>query len=299
MRVLLTGATGTAGRAILRRLLEAGFGPMYGTYRSDPSPEYLADFAAPLADGRLRLHCLDLAVLTPDQGPAVDAVVHCAARRPASRCAADPEAAARDNVQAVERLVSWSRQRGVGLFIHFSIHSVYAEGRAPHQESDPVRPTDLQVAAKLESEAIVAQGCGDALHHLILRLPHFHGADLPPDGVVAAFARAGAAGELRLAGDGNQTVCFIELRDLADLIAILLAEPPPSGIYNAASETLSVRALAEGFQQAWRDRGGPVPRLRIQGGPQPSNYGLDCGKLLAATPWHPRYMLQERLGSLI
>lgn len=299
MRVLVTGATGTAGRAILRRLLEAGFGPLYGTHRSDPSPEYLAEFAAALAEGRLRLLRLDLAELTPDQGPAVDAVVHCAARRPASRCLADPEAAARDNVQAVARLVHWSRQRGVGLFIHFSIHSVYAEDRAPYRESDPVRPTDLQVAAKLESEALVAQGCGDAPRHLILRLPHFHGADLPPDGVVAAFAMAGATGELCLAGDGDQTICFIELRDLADLIATLLAAPPPSGIYNAASETLSVRALAEAFQLAWRERGGPVPRLRIQGGPQPASFGLDCGKLLAATTWRPRYLLRDRLCRLI
>jgi len=299
MRVLVTGATGTAGRAILRRLLEAGFGQLHGTHRNDPSPEYLAEFAAALAEGRLRLLRLDLAELTPEQGPAVDAVVHCAARRPASRCTANPEAAARDNVQAVARLVSWSRQRGVGLFIHFSIHSVYAEGRAPYRESDPVRPTDLQVAAKLESEAIVTQGCGDALRHLILRLPHFHGDDLPPDGVLAAFIRAGAMGELRVAGDGDQTICFIELRDLADLIATLLAEPPPSGIYNAASETLSVRALAEAFQQAWRERGGPVPRLQIQGGPQPSSFGLDCGKLLAATSWRPRHLLQERLCRLI
>ncbi len=299
MKVLVTGATGAAGRAILRRLLEAGLGPLYGTHRRDPSPEYLAEFGVALEEGRLSLLRLDLADLAPDQGPAVDAVVHCAARRPASRCLADPDAARRDNVQAVERLVQWSRQRGVALFVHFSIHSVYAEGRVPYRESDPVRPSDLQVEMKLESEVIVAKGCGDQLRHLVLRLPHFHGADLPPDGVVAAFAKAGPTGELRVAGDGEQTICFIELRDLADLVADLLAAPPPSGIYNAASETLSVRMLAEAFRQAWRERGAPAPWLRIEGGPQPPSYGLDCGKLFAATAWRPRHLVQERLHELM
>lgn len=299
MRVLVTGATGTAGRVILRRLLEAGIGPLHGTHRSEPSAGFLAEFAADLEEGRLRLLRVDLADLAPDQGPDVDAVVHCAARRPASRCEADPGAADRDNVVAVRRLVDWSRRRGVGLFIHFSIHSVYAQGSSPFRESAPVRATDLQAAAKLESEAIVAQGCGEAIRHVILRLPHFHGDDLPCDGVVAAFARAAKTGELRVAGNGEQTVCFIELRDLADLAAALLADPPPSGIYNAASETLSVRALAEAFRQACRERGGPVPALRIEGGQPPPSYGLDCGKLFAAAAWRPRYLLQERLCRII
>ena len=298
MRVLVTGATGSAGRAILRNLLTIGSGSLVGTYRSEPSPEFFAEFAVPLADGRLQLLRQDLAELAPDQGPDVEAVVHCAARRPASRCASDPAATTRDNVEAVRRLVEWSRRRGVGLFIHFSIHSVYAAGRPPYREADPVRATDLQVAAKLESEQIVTEGLGDEVRHLILRLPHFYGIELPCDGVIAAFARGAKHGELRLSGNGEQTVCFIELRDLATLITALLEDPPPSGIYNAASETIQVRSLAECFQKAWREQGNPEPVLRIEGGTQPPGFGLDSGKLFAASSWRPKHCIDERIRVL-
>ncbi len=294
----MTGATGSAGRAILRNLLTVGFGPLTGTYRSEPSPEFFAEFEAPLAEGRLRLLRQDLAELTPDQGLDVEAVVHCAARRPASRCASDPAAATRDNVEAVQRLVTWSRRRGVGLFIHFSIHSVYAEGRPPYREADPVRATDLQVVAKLESERIVTEGLGDDVRHLILRLPHFYGIELPSDGVIAAFARGAKKGELRVSGNGEQTVCFIELRDLAALMTALLEDPPPSGIYNAASETIQVRSLAESFQKAWREQGNPEPVLRIEGGAQPPGFGLDSGKLFAASSWRPQHSIDERVRAL-
>ena len=295
---MVTGATGSAGRAILRNLLTVGFGELVGTYRSEPSPEFFAEFAVPLADGRLRLLRQDLAELAPEQGPDVEAVVHCAARRPASRCASDPSAATRDNVEAVQRLVTWSRRRGVGLFIHFSIHSVYAEGRPPFREADPVRATDLQVAAKLESEQIVIQGLGDDVRHLILRLPHFYGIELPSDGVIAAFAKGAKNGALRVSGNGEQTVCFIELRDLATLITALLEDPPPSGIYNAASETIQVRSLAESFQTAWREQGNPEPVLRIEGGAQPPGFGLDSGKLIAASSRRPQHFIDERVRVL-
>lgn len=294
----MTGSTGSAGRAILRRLLAAGSGPLFGTYRSDPSPAFLAEFAGPLAAGRLRLLRQELAELAPSQGPDADAVVHCAARRLASRCAADPAAAFRDNIEAVHRLVAWSRRRGAGLFLHCSIHSLYADGPAPYRESDPVRATDLQAATKLESEAIVAQGLGAEVRHVILRLPHFYGAGLPCDGVMAAFARAASTGELRISGDGEQTVCFLELGDLAGLISALLENPPPTGIYNAASETIRVKALAERFQKAWREGGKGEPAIRVEGGPQPRSFGLDCGKLFAATSWRPNHLVEEVLHAL-
>lgn len=293
MRVLLTGATGTGGRAILRRLLAAGHGPVFGTNRSAPPPGFLTEFEAPLADGRLQLFHQELAEWRPDQGPDVDAIVHCAARRPASRCAADPEAAYRDNVQAVRRLVEWARARGTGLFIHCSIHSVYAHGRQPYRESDPTRATDLQVATKLESESIIKEGLGEEVRHLILRLPHFYGAEIPRDGVLAAFTQGAEAGELRIVGDGAQTVCFIELRDLAELITTLLEAPPPSGIYNAASETISVGELAERFQRIWQEQGRFAPTLRRMGGSNPPGFGLACDKLFAASDWRPRHRLDE------
>lgn len=298
MRVLVTGATGSAGRAILRHMLAAGSGPLFGIYRSEPSLEFSAEFAVPLAEGRLQLLRQDLADLAPDQGPDVEAVIHCAARRPASRCASDHAAATRDNVEAVHRLVEWSRRREVRLFIHFSIHSVYAAGRPPYRESDPVRATDLQVAAKLESEQIVAQGLGADVRHLILRLPHFYGTELPCDGVIAAFARGARNGELRVSGNGEQTVCFIELRDLANLITTLLADPPPSGIYNVASETIQVRSLAEQFQKAWQEQGRQEPVLRIEGGAHPPGFGLDSGKLFAVSTWRPTHFLNERVRGL-
>lgn len=292
MRILLTGATGNAGRALLRRALAEDLGPVFGIHRSAPPSEFLTEFELPLADGRVRLIQQDLAELRPDQGPEVDAVIHCAARRGARRCAADPIAAHRDNVQAVQRLVGWARTRGPKTFIHCSIHSVYTPGNAPFRESHPTLATDLQVAAKLESEALISEGLGRDVRHLILRLPHFYGAELPSDGVLAAFTRGTRAGELQIAGDGEQTICFIELRDLADLITSLLDTPPPSGIYNAASETIAVGRLAEHFQTLWQAQGGSGPTLRYLGGPPPPSFGLICDKLFAVSPWRPRHRIE-------
>jgi nucleoside-diphosphate-sugar epimerase len=298
VKVLVTGATGTAGQTILHHLLAAGVAPLFGTYRSDPSPAFLETFSSALAEGRLQLLHQDLAELAENDGPEVDAVVHCAARRPASRCAADPMAAARDNITAVRRLVAWAPRHQVSLFIHCSIHSLYSGANSPYRESDPVRARDLQAEAKLESETLVTQGLPPGIRHIVLRLPHFHGANLPCDGVIAAFAAAASRGELQIAGNGEQAVCFIDLCDLASLVAALLVNPPPAGIYNAASETIRVKDLAASFQSAWEEHGRPSPSIRIKGGSQPPSYGLDCSKLFGVTTWRPRGRVIERIHGL-
>ena len=236
MRVVVTGAHGRLGRALIAALEEAAFvGP-----------------AGPLAWGR---ESFDLDA--PERVPAVldrdrpETVVHAAAWTDVDGCARQPELAMARNATATGTLAEACAARGLDLIV-VSTNEVFDGGRTDgrgYAPTDPANPINAYGASKLAGEraALAAYGrdgqaavtrggggTGDTAGALgIVRTAWLFGPpgnDFPAK-ILAAAERANAAAEpLRLVADeiGSPTYSV----DLAEAIAELIGGAAIDGVHH-------------------------------------------------------------------
>lgn len=175
--MLVTGASGFVGQALVPMLLEAGWS-VRATSRSQTSlapHERLEFVTADLTSGQV------LERLVQD----TNAVVHLAARVHVMRdTARDPLGEfRRSNVAVTAQLARAACTAGAGQFVFASTVKVNGEGRGerPYRESDPPAPEDPYAVSKLEAERALE---ASAIPCTILRPPLMYG-----PGVKGNFAR--------------------------------------------------------------------------------------------------------------
>jgi UDP-glucose 4-epimerase len=164
MKILVTGATGTVGSRLARRLAQRG--DHVRALVRDPTR------AAGLREARVELAEGDL--LKVDSLPAavrgVDAVVHCAA----FFRGATPEQAHAVNDLGTQHLARAARAAAVKRFIFTSTALVYgSNGGRLAQEDDPCAPTLAYPVSKRAAERFLL-ALGD-LDVRVLRLPFVYG----------------------------------------------------------------------------------------------------------------------------
>lgn len=177
--VLVTGANGFVGRAVVKRLEGAGW-----RVRAGVRDERAAvGFKAPFVLGDLAFPVDWRAALT-----GVRSVVHCAAI--AHR--APPRALEAVNVGAVAALAEAAEALGVERFVFLSSIKAAAArtNGAPLTELDPPRPTEAYGRAKLAAEA------------KLLALPRIRAVALRPPLVHGPGAKANVARLMKLAASG-------------------------------------------------------------------------------------------------
>lgn len=304
MRVLVTGITGGVGAPLFRALARAeGIAVLYGLYRDEMR---LAPLRAELAQepGRTSIHYLrwDLAQPMDSLALPIDAVVHSAALRGPAACNADPIEAIRANGLGTRHLADFALRNGATSFLFLSIQSVYDRAsRVPIPEGAPVWGDELYQTTKLAAELELEARLGSRMNHQILRLAHVYGHGKDPGGILKGFLAEVPDGRLRIDGDGNQTLCFLHIRDLCTLVLNLLRHPPATGLYNVASETLPVREIAQAFAESTRQRFGKAMTIEYPDRAKilPGGYGLDIAKIRAATGWEPRERLRDFVDGLV
>lgn len=224
-RVLVTGATGFVGRAVVDRLVCDGIA-VTASVRRDPKV-------------RIGIREVQVADLGPETDWAAalegcEAVVHCAARvHVMSDTSADPLASYR--VANVEGSVALARQAaaaGVRRFIFISSIKVNGEGTllgAPYRARDCPTPVDPYGISKLEAEqALQALAATGAIELVIIRPPLVYG-----PGVKANFlsmARWIARGvPLPFGGVNGNRRSFVALANLVDLVVTCIEHPDAAG----------------------------------------------------------------------
>ncbi|WP_448189837.1 UDP-glucose 4-epimerase family protein [Azospirillum sp. sgz301742] len=223
MRVLVTGATGFVGRALVPLLLARGHHVRAAVRRAD----------APVPGAELTV----IGDIGPDTDwnaalDGVDAVVHLAARVHVMRdTAADPLAEfRRTNTEGTRRLAESAAERGVRRFVYLSsIKAVVDESRPePVTDATPAAPHSPYGVSKREAEQILETlSARGVLDPVILRPPLVYG--------------PGVAGNLRtllticqkriplpLAWvDNRRSLIFVG--NLADAVATCLTHPDAAG----------------------------------------------------------------------
>lgn len=312
MKILVTGAAGFVGSALLPHLLAAGH-DVCGTRMPGEAPPGIL----PTADRpRARWLPLDLrdslSVRALIEEP-VDAVIHLAALASVAEARRDPGLAWEVNAAGTARLadaLGSRKEAGQGdpLLLLVSSAEVYGIGTAQQlrQETDRVAPISPYGASKAAAELAAQEAARRTGLRVIIARPFPHTGPGQTDRyVVAAWAKrlkaARRMGVDRVKTGNLQPVRdFLDVRDVADAYLTLLQRGKPGEIYNVASG--QGRSLQQVFDLLAQKVGvsataEPDPAL-VRTGDIPHLVG-DPARLHSHTGWSPRISFDQTLQDLL
>lgn len=230
-RIFLAGATGAVGRRMLPLLREAGYEVTGTTRVASRAQELRAAGIAPVVVDVFDAAALDAAL----KAARPDVVVHQLTDLPhalkAELMAEGLLRNARLRIEGTRNLVDAARRAGVRRLIAQSIAFVYAKGREPHEESDPLMsPTEEPWRTTMEG---------------VLTLERLATSTSNLDGIVLRYGMFYGPGTGFEMAPGKPAV-HVDAAAMAATLAIVRGAP---GIYNVAEEdgTVSIARARREF----------------------------------------------------
>ncbi|WP_040802368.1 NAD-dependent epimerase/dehydratase family protein [Nocardia concava] len=285
MRVLVTGAAGYLGRALVAALNAAGHEPIAmvrpgtadipGAAATRPADLLDTDGVARAVEG-------------------IDRVCHLAGLTRARESFDEPVRYYDVNVGGTLALLEAMAAAGVPGLVFSSTCAVYGSPeRQPMTEDLPVDPPHPYASSKVAAEAAVeAQARNGALGAVVLRLPNLAGGDDrdPTRLIPRVLAAAMTQTPLGINGDGSAVRDYLHVEDAAAAFVAAVERTPEPGdfrCYNIGSgrgtSILDVVAAVE------RVTGRRVPLAHNPPAPEPATLVVDATKARAELGWKPRY----------
>lgn len=214
MRILVTGATGFTGKALVRRLLDDGHQVVGLDYKEGLKTEELRKWGAEIVIGSVTEKDV---VRRCMQG--VDVVQHLAA---AFREMNVPESYYHDvNVGGTRTMLDVAREAGVKKFVYCSTCGVHGNvDRPPGGEDAPIQPADYYQQTKYEAEPYVLEYVKQGHKATIIRPAAIYGPG-DPERFYLIFKRA-AKGWFPMIGSGKTFYHPLYIDNLVDALVLAM-----------------------------------------------------------------------------
>jgi len=232
MRILVTGASGWIGSAVVPELINAGH-QVLGLARSDTSAQAVADMGAEVLRGDLN----DIDVLRAGALDS-DGVIHLAFVVPSVS-----EAATRTDARAIETFAASLAGSGKPMLI--SGGTIVTPGRSSTERDELVAAGPI--AARISNmQAALTATERDVRASLVMLPRSVHGEGDRHGFVPQLIAMARAKGVSGYIGDGTSRWPAVHVKDAATLYRLAVEQAPAGAVLNAVGdEGVPVRAIAE------------------------------------------------------
>jgi UDP-glucose 4-epimerase len=250
MRVLVTGGSGFIGSHVVDKLRAQGHEPVI--YDLRPSPWHAPGSVDTVLGSITDREALERAMHS------CDAVAHLAAVADVNDVHAEPEDAERVNARGTVAVLEAARRTGLKRIVYASTIWVYSDCRQEIVDEDTLlpAPSHLYTSTKLAGE-LYCKAYQElyGIDYTILRFGIPYGPRAREAAVIPAFVGKAMRGEpLTLAGDGGQSRRFVYVEDLADGVALALADVARNRVYNLASnENVTIKQIAVRVQELLGD----------------------------------------------
>ena len=238
MRIYLTGGTGYIGRALARRLVEAGH-EVRALVRATSNVQPLHDLGIATFVGDLH----DRASLREGMSGA-DWVIHAAAELDLT---GPPERMSRTNVQGSENVASLAFKLGVGRFLSVSSIAYFGgspdDGTPATETSRPREPfPTLYSATKHSGEKVIQEWARKGLRVNTVYPSLVYGPPGKKEGA-NALLRSVLQGRFPALVGADRKTCWVYLDDVVDAMLRILDRAPVGRDYILAGETTDLRDL--------------------------------------------------------
>jgi nucleoside-diphosphate-sugar epimerase len=282
-RVLVTGGSGYIGSALVPHLLQRNYAVTVLSRRDVPRATSLTAVVGDIRDEVVISQSLE----------GCDYIIHLAGVPDGK----DPETDKSINQKSFPAILRACKKAGIGRFLYISTAALYGSGgEAECREDAPVMPLSGYAEHKRACEEMLLAHTGD-MERVILRPGAVCG--LAPsmrfDLLVHKMTRdAITTGEITVQSGGNWRP-HLHIQDMVTVCVELLAAPHASGeIFNAASENLTLLALAEKIRAII---GTQVKITRLPGDDRRS-YRISSNKLKEETGFVPLYSVDAAIERL-
>ena len=243
MTVFVTGATGTLGRPVVKRLVAAGH-QVRALARSAANEPLLRQLGA----DPVRADLFD----TPSLESAVsgcETVLHLATKIPTAR-QARRRAAWRENdrirTEGTSALVDVAARAGVETVVYPSVSFTYPDRGAEWIDSrTPIEPASAFLWSTVAAEEAIARFTERGRRGIVLRMGFFYGPTAPNTLEALALARRGFAS---VVGPAGAFLSQVWVEDAA--AAVVAALKSPAGVYDVVDDEPLIRsdvAIATSF----------------------------------------------------
>lgn len=260
-RVLVTGAAGFIGRAVVAALRERDI-PVTAVDREPPDPSWDAGVTAITGDLAEQEVCIAAFETRPR------AVVHLAALTSVLRSVDAPMKTFAENVTITQVLLELSRGSGVGTFVLASTNAVVGNVGTRTITADlPLRPLTPYGATKAAGEMLLSAYSGSyGLATAALRFTNVYGPGMShKDSFVPRMMRAALAGEgVRVYGDGLQRRDLVYIDDVVAGVLLALENQYDGRAIIGSGDSVSVLDMLEAVRAV---TGAAVPADHVDAPP--------------------------------
>lgn len=273
MRILVTGANGFVGRALVPVLVEAGhevIGVTSKVQRSSPSIQWLVqDLSRPI---------------DPANYPStVDVVIHLAQSKHYQEFPEYAPDIFNVNVSSTMQLLEYARQHGASSFILTSSGGIYGYRRQPIQETDSAGFVNFYQASKYMAESMI-QFYAEYFSTVVLRPFFIYGEGQSGMLIPGLVERINRGEGVTLYSEDGTRLNPVHVDDMTEVIQRSLQLRGREIINVAGPDIVSIRQLASIIGEAL----GKQPRFEHKSEPSTDNLVADIKKLKMVMAFEPR-----------